>query len=97
MHKKELHTAGKDLEKAKKVLVLLHGRGATAKDILSLESHLPLEDFALIAPQATNQTWYPHSFLAPINENEPWLSSALKLLRDIMDDLFKTGFDSRDI
>lgn len=97
MHKKELHTAGKDLEEAKKVLVLLHGRGATAKDILGLESHLPLEDFALIAPQATNQTWYPYSFLAPVNENEPWISSALKLLRDIIEDLLGKGFESKDI
>ncbi|HEY9183825.1 MAG TPA: dienelactone hydrolase family protein [Salegentibacter sp.] len=97
MHKKDLHTAGKDLKKAKKVLILLHGRGATAKNILDLESHLPLNDFAMIAPQATNQTWYPYSFLAPINENEPWLSSALELLRDILEDLLGKGFHSRDI
>ncbi|WP_081212230.1 alpha/beta hydrolase [Salegentibacter sediminis] len=97
MHKKELHTAGKDLEKAKKVLVLLHGRGSTAEDILGLKSRLPLEDFALIAPQATNQTWYPYSFLAPVKENEPWLSSALDLLGDIVEDLMEKGFDSRDI
>ena len=97
MHNKELYTAGKDLEKAKKVLILLHGRGATAKDILGLEKHLPLKDFALIAPQATNQTWYPYSFLAPVQENEPWLSSALELLRDILEDLADKGFDSKDI
>lgn len=97
MHKKDLHTAGKELKQAKKVLILLHGRGATADDILSLESHLPLEKFALIAPQATNNTWYPNSFLAPINENEPWLSSALEMLSNIMSDLRAQDFDSKDI
>lgn len=97
MHKKELHTAGKDIKKAKKVLILLHGRGSTAEDILELHSHLPLDDFALIAPQATNQTWYPYSFLAPVEENEPWLSSALDLLGEIVKDLMKKGFDSREI
>ncbi|MGY5851717.1 alpha/beta hydrolase [Salegentibacter sp. F14] len=97
MHKKELHTAGKALNEAKKVLILLHGRGATAKDILNLESHLALENFALIAPQARNNTWYPYSFLAPVDENEPWLSSALDLLKDIIEELKEKGFDSRDI
>lgn len=97
MHKKVLHTAGKELKQAKKVLILLHGRGATAGDILGLESHLPLEKFALIAPQATNNTWYPNSFLAPIHENEPWLSSALEMLSNIMSDLRAQDFDSKDI
>ncbi|HSP11805.1 MAG TPA: dienelactone hydrolase family protein [Salegentibacter sp.] len=97
MHKKELHTAGKDLDEAQKVLILLHGRGAGAEDILNLQSHLPLKDFALIAPQATNNTWYPNSFLAPVDENEPWLSSALEMLTEVIEELKEKGFNSKDI
>ena len=69
--------AGADLATAKKALVMLHGRGAQAEDILALADHLKIADFALAAPQAAGNTWYPYSFMAPIAENEPWLSSAL--------------------
>lgn len=58
--------------------MLLHGRGASAEDILSLGEALGLEDVALLAPQAAGNTWYPYSFLAPREQNEPWLSSALE-------------------
>ena len=87
MHQKKIIAAGKKIDEAEKVLIMLHGRGATAEDILSLSDHLNVDDFALIAPQATNHTWYPYSFLAPPKENEPWLSSALSLLKEIVDDL----------
>ncbi|WP_372920428.1 alpha/beta hydrolase [Salegentibacter sp.] len=97
MHKKDIHTAGKNLDEAQKVLILLHGRGASAGDILNLESHLPLKDFALIAPQASNNTWYPNSFLAPVKENGPWLSAAMEMLRDIIEELLEKGFKSKDI
>ena len=59
-------------------LILLHGRGATAESILSLADYLPHADMAYLAPQAANYTWYPYSFLAPMEQNEPWLSSALR-------------------
>jgi phospholipase/carboxylesterase len=58
-----------------------------AHDILSLADYLAVNDYALIAPQATNNTWYPFSFLAPPQQNEPWLSSALALLNEIVTDL----------
>lgn len=76
---------------------MLHGRGAPAEDILGLASHLSVKDFALVAPQATNFTWYPHSFLAPPEQNEPWLSSALKLIDEIVDELRQAGIASSDI
>jgi phospholipase/carboxylesterase len=63
MHKKQFITAGKNLEDASKVLIMIHGRGASAEDILTLADHFEVNDFALIAPQATNHTWYPYSFL----------------------------------
>ena len=83
--------------KASKVLILLHGRGGTAEDILSLARYLPVKDFTLVAPQATNNTWYPYSFLAPRLQNEPWLSSALSILKDIVHDLEQKGIEKRHI
>ena len=65
MHTKNIITAGKDLKEAKKALILTHGRGASAQDILSLSAHLNVADYALLAVQATNHTWYPYSFMAP--------------------------------
>ncbi len=87
MHKKKIIAAGKSLEETSNALIMVHGRGATAQDILSLADYLEVKDYALIAPQATNNTWYPFSFLAPPQQNEPWLSSALALLNEIVTDL----------
>lgn len=61
-------------------MVLVHGRGASAESILQLAGGLDNPDFAYLAPQAAGHTWYPYSFLAPLERNEPWLSSALRLL-----------------
>jgi phospholipase/carboxylesterase len=97
MHKKNIKTAGKELMATSKVLIMLHGRGGSAEDILSLSSHLHVKDFTLLAPQATNNTWYPYSFLAPPSQNEPWLSSALGLLSDLSGDLHKKGIPSENI
>lgn len=79
MHKENIIQAG-NTEDAEKALIMLHGRGSNAQDILSLSSHLNVEDYALYAPQATNNTWYPYPFLAQPEKNEPWLSSALELV-----------------
>ena len=97
MHQKDLRFSGKPVDKASKALILLHGRGAPAEDILGLASHLAVGDFALVAPQATQFTWYPYSFLAPPKQNEPWLSSALGLIDDIVSDLNKAGIPSEHI
>jgi len=97
MHQKKIITAGKKLNEAEKVLIMLHGRGATAEDILSLSAHLNVADYALLAPQATNHTWYPYSFLAPPKDNEPWLSSALSLLKEIVSDLENKNIKKENI
>lgn len=76
---------------------MLHGRGATAQDILGLASYLNLEDYTKLAPQATNHTWYPMSFLATPDQNEPWLTSALKLLTEIVGDINDAGIDDDKI
>ncbi len=76
-------TAGEPLEKATKVMIMVHGRGGSARDILSLSSHIQDKNFAFIAPEAQGNTWYPHSFLRPLEENEPYLSSALGVLTSL--------------
>src|SRR3954467_7447440 len=96
MHKKNIIAAGKELNE-NKVLILLHGRGGTAEDILSLASYLDVNDFTLLAPQATNNAWYPYSFLAPPAQNEPWLSSALKLIKELVDDVRSKGVPEENI
>lgn len=97
MHKKNIQTAGKALKQAEKVLIMIHGRGADARDILSVASHLNVPEYALLAPEATNNTWYPHSFMANSEQNEPWLSSALDLLKDSVGEATKQGITAENI
>ena len=97
MHKNEFITAGQSLEVASKVLIMIHGRGGSAEDILGLSGHLQVNDFALLAPKATNNTWYPYSFLMPPSQNEPWLTSALQVLKEIVTDLETKGFTKNNI
>jgi phospholipase/carboxylesterase len=74
-------SAGVPLEEATKVMVMVHGRGGSARDILSLNHSIDKrEEFAFVAPEAHGNTWYPYSFLQPMERNEPHLSSALNVL-----------------
>lgn len=82
---------GESLEQARAAMIMLHGRGATAKDILTLVGHLPQAGFAFLAPQAANNTWYPDRFLAPLANNEPWLSSALAAIGDVLAQVERAG------
>ena len=97
MHQKNIITAGKELNAKSKVLVMLHGRGGSAEDILSLANHLQVEDFTLFAPQATSNSWYPYSFLAPPSQNEPWLSGALSVVKNLLVDLSNKGISPENI
>ncbi|APS40017.1 alpha/beta hydrolase [Salegentibacter sp. T436] len=97
MHKKEIYTAGKELREAEKVLVLIHGRGGSAKEFLSLANSLTTPDFAILAPQATDFTWYPNSFLAPVSQNEPEYSSALEVLNELLEEIKETGIAAENI
>jgi phospholipase/carboxylesterase len=72
-----VRSQGAKLDKASAAMILLHGRGASAKDILGLATEMYDKRVAYLAPQAADHQWYPRSFMAPIEENEPWLSSAL--------------------
>lgn len=97
MHTKQIIRLGKQTGEATKALVMIHGRGGSADDILSLAKYLPVTDFALFAPQATNNTWYPYSFLAPPKENEPWLSGALAVIKDTVADIQAEGIPPENI
>jgi predicted esterase len=72
-------------------VVLLHGRGGSAEDILGLASAFHLADIAYVAPQAAGHTWYPQSFLAPREANEPYLSSALAKVEAIVRSIEQAG------
>lgn len=76
---------GAPLKEARAAMLMVHGRGATAQDILSLAAEFDREDFAYIAPQAANNTWYPYPFMTPMERNEPWLSSALLRLEEMLE------------
>ena len=76
---------GSDLASAKLAMVLLHGRGASAENMLGIGQAIEGERIAYLAPQAAGHTWYPYSFLAPIEQNEPWLSSALAKVKSIVE------------
>jgi phospholipase/carboxylesterase len=97
MHKKEFITAGAKLEEASKVLILVHGRGGSAADILSLADYFDVDGLSLLAPQATNNSWYPYSFLVPTKQNEPWLSAAIALLKEITADMVSKGIKQENI
>jgi predicted esterase len=83
--------AGPPLHAARLAVVLLHGRGASAEDILGLSHELRARDVAYLAPQAEGHTWYPYSFLAPIRQNEPGLGSALTVIASLLQDLEARG------
>ncbi len=76
--------AGESIDQAKAAMVMMHGRGATARDILELVSDLKQPGFAYLAPQAAGNAWYPNSFLAPLDSNEPELTSALLTIENIL-------------
>jgi predicted esterase len=71
---------GEPLEAARAAMIMVHGRGASAESILSLAGELRGPGMTYVAPQAAGGTWYPYPFLAPMEMNEPWLSSALLAL-----------------
>ncbi len=76
-HDNKYTSAGTPVQQAKTALVMLHGRGGSATDIMRLAKLFNLKDAAIYAPQATNNSWYPYSFMAPEAQNQPALDSAL--------------------
>lgn len=84
-HDQPVLQRGRALDSATGAVVLVHGRGASAEDILGLADEFDLPELAYLAPQAAGHTWYPYSFLQPIDQNQPWLNSALHLLETIVE------------
>ena len=78
---------GEPIEQARAAMIMMHGRGASAGDILSVADSFRQPGFVYLAPQATGYTWYPNSFLAPIASNEPWLSSGLAVIASLLEQL----------
>ena len=97
MHKLDIKYAGKKMGASARALVMIHGRGGTAEDILSLADHLQVNDYTLVAPQATNNSWYPNSFLAIPTSNEPWLTGALALISTAVKELTDAGLSKENI
>lgn len=96
-HGQPVHMAGEPLESAQAAMLMVHGRGARAEDILTLADELNQPGFAYVAPQATGNTWYPNRFLVPIEANEPWLSSALAFLGDALAQIIASGIPAERI
>lgn len=96
-HSNTLTCAGVPIKEATKVLIMLHGRGGSAQEILSLSNQLNVENFALIAPQADHNTWYHYSFMAIPEHNEPWLSSAIDIIKDTVDEVNDLGIANENI
>src|SRR6266700_4774988 len=84
-------TAGEPLERAKAAMIMLHGRGASAEDILELAAQVNQPGFSYLAPQAAGHSWYPNSFLAPIASNEPGLSSGLAVISSLLAQVAEAG------
>ena len=84
-------TLGPSPAEARLAAILIHGRGASAEDILGLAHELAIPDIAFLAPQAADHTWYPYSFLSKIEQNEPGLTSALQVIEGLIAQLGEQG------
>jgi phospholipase/carboxylesterase len=84
-HGQRVVHAGEDLLSARAAMILLHGRGATAEDIITIASEVLRPGWAYLAPQAAGNAWYPNPFTAPIDSNEPYLSAALDMVTRLVE------------
>ena len=88
---------GRALDDARLAAILVHGRGASAEDILSLAAEIRARDVAYLAPQAADGSWYPYSFLSPIPQNEPGISSGLRVIAGLVDQAARHGLTSNRV
>jgi phospholipase/carboxylesterase len=75
----------------KAAIILLHGRGGSAEDILGLREQLGFPDAIYLAPEAPGHTWYPYSFLAPVERNQPWLADSLAKVGEAVEGALRQG------
>lgn len=99
IHNESVAQAGAPLAEARKVLVMLHGRGGHAGAFLELARNLNISttEYALLAPQAIGNTWYPFGFMVPVQRNEPQLSLSLSAIAELLDDLDAFGLKPEDV
>ena len=86
--------AGPSPAQARLTTILVHGRGASAADIITLAPEIGGDDVAFVAPDAPGRTWYPYSFLVPMERNEPFLTQSLEILGRLVEELEAAGHRS---
>lgn len=96
-HSKQIYTGGAAVAVVTAAIIALHGRGASAHDIMGLAKELKVANAAIYAPQATNNSWYPYSFMARVEQNEPALSSALALVDETVKQAIADGIAEENI
>lgn len=96
-HSKQIITAGLPVEQAKTALIMIHGRGASAASMVPLSKYLDVKDVAIFAPQASRHSWYPTSFMEPVEHNQPALDSALEVIDELVQDIIKAGIPASQI
>jgi predicted esterase len=84
-HGQRIIEVGEPLESARAAMILVHGRGATAEDIMTIAPEVKQPGWAYLAPQAAGNAWYPNPFTAPLESNEPYLSAALDMLHRLLE------------
>ena len=93
----ELRRKGLPLDQAKKAIIMIHGRGGTAESILSLVPHLNLTDYAILAPQANGNTWYPFGFMTSDEGNKVALENSLKVLGQVWSEIIEAGIAPENV
>ena len=93
----KIQNAGPKLEDASAAMIMIHGRGASASSILTLREVIDNQNISYIAPQAQNNTWYPYSFLTPMEENEPGISSGMYVIDKIIGEINQAGISNDKI
>lgn len=85
------------MQQAKAALIILHGRGSNAQNIITLADDLNVADFAVYAPQASQNSWYAYSFMAPDEQNQPALNSALEVIDQLVQQIITDGISAENI
>lgn len=96
-HFKDIVTAGVPVKEAKAALIMIHGRGASAENMVPLSRYLNRKDLAVFAPQANRHSWYPTSFIQPVEENQPALDSALHVISELVNEVISAGIPAEKI
>jgi phospholipase/carboxylesterase len=96
-HNKQILKDGAPIGEAKKAIVMLHGRGGSAEDIVSLKRVLNISEMAIYAPKPSNSSWYPYSFMAPVDQNQPALDSALNVVDQVVKEIEADGIAAENI